>query len=115
VALLLLVFETTPLDSAISGWFFDPVAGVFPLRYDFAIEVLGHQAAKLLVVVLACCVIALYLLTFVLPDLKAQRRVLLFLSHILWSGWVCWLVILVLYVALIGPGPKRVAAINSTA
>lgn len=80
VVALLLVLETTPIDSAISNWFFDPVAGVFPLRYNSALEVFGHQWTKQLVVVVACCVIAMYLLSFVLPQLRLQRRLLLFLS-----------------------------------
>lgn len=80
VAALLLVMETTAIDATISGWFFDPVAGVFPLRYDSFLEVFAHQITKQLVVVVACCVIAMYLLSFVLPELKPRRRLLLFLS-----------------------------------
>lgn len=80
VVALLLVLETTAIDAAISGWFFDPVAGVFPLHYNGALEVFGHQWPKQLVIVVACCVIAMYLLSFVLPEFKPQRRLLLFLS-----------------------------------
>lgn len=80
VVFLLLVLETTTFDSAISNWFFDSVAGVFPLRYNSALEVIGHQWTKLLVIVVACCVIAMYLLSFVLPELQPRRRLLLFLS-----------------------------------
>lgn len=80
VVALLLALETTTIDSAISGWFFDPVAGVFPLHYNSALEVFGHQWPKQLVIVVASCVIAMYLLSFVLPELKPQRRLLLFLS-----------------------------------
>lgn len=80
IAALLLVMETTAVDATISGWFFDPVAGVFPLRYDSFFEVFAHQITKQLVVVVASCVIALYLLSFALPELRPQRRLLLFLS-----------------------------------
>ena len=80
VAALLLVMETTAVDSVISGWFFDPVAGVFPLHYNAALEVFGHQWPRQLVIVVACCVIGIYLMSFVLPQLKPQRRLLLFLS-----------------------------------
>lgn len=80
VVALLLALETTAIDAAISGWFFDPVAGVFPLRYDSFLEVFAHQWMKQLVIVVACCVIAMCLLSFVLPELKPQRRLLLFLS-----------------------------------
>lgn len=77
---LLLAMEATAIDSTISSWFYDPVAGAFPLHYNGALEVFGHQAAKLLVIVVACCMIALYLLSFALPELKPHRRLLLFLA-----------------------------------
>lgn len=80
VVSLLLILESTGIDSAISNWFFDPVAGTFPLRYNSALEVFGHQWTKQVVFVVACCVIATYLLSFVLPALRPRRRVLLFLS-----------------------------------
>jgi len=80
VAALLLVLETTAVDSVISGWFYDPVAGVFPLHYNVALEVFGHQWPRQLVIVVACCAIGMYLMSFVLPLLKPRRRLLLFLS-----------------------------------
>jgi len=80
VAALLLVMETTAVDSVISSWFYDPVAGVFPLHYNIALEVFGHQWPRQLVIVLACCMIGIYLLSFVLPHLEPRRRLLLFLS-----------------------------------
>jgi membrane-associated PAP2 superfamily phosphatase len=79
-AALLLALEATTIDSMISGWFFDPVAGDFPLHYNGALEVFGHFGTKLLVIIVACCVIALYLLSFALPELMPHRRLLLFLS-----------------------------------
>lgn len=33
IAAVLLALETTSIDATVSGWFFNPVAGVFPLRY----------------------------------------------------------------------------------
>ena len=80
VAALLLAMETTGIDSAVSNWFFDPVAGGFPLRYNSILEIVGHQWTKQLVIVLACCVIGTYLLSFLLRELKPKRRLLLFLS-----------------------------------
>jgi membrane-associated PAP2 superfamily phosphatase len=77
---ILLVLETTMLDSTISGWFFDPVAGVFPLRYSHALEVVGHQWARKAVVGAGCFIFALWLLSCALPELKPHRRLLLFLS-----------------------------------
>jgi membrane-associated PAP2 superfamily phosphatase len=80
IAALLFALEKTAIDATISGWFFDRVAGVFPLRHDGFLEVFAHQYTKVLVVAIACCVITLYLLSFVLPELKPQRRLLLFLA-----------------------------------
>ena len=80
VIALLLLLERTAFDSMISNWFFDPVAGTFPLRYNSLLEVIGHQWARQVVIVVACCVIAMYLLSYVLSDLKPRRRLLLFLS-----------------------------------
>ena len=76
---LLLVLDHTAVDTIVSGWFFDPVAMAFPLRYDAALEVMGHQWPKAVVVLVACCVAALWLLSFVVPQLEPKRRVLLFL------------------------------------
>jgi membrane-associated PAP2 superfamily phosphatase len=79
-AALLLLLEKSTIDDTLSSWFFDRVAGVFPLRYNSFLEVFAHQYMKQLVIVVACCVIAMYLLSFVLAELKLQRRLLLFLS-----------------------------------
>jgi membrane-associated PAP2 superfamily phosphatase len=80
VVVLLLALETTAIDSAVSGWFFDPAAGVFPLRRSGLLEVLGHQWAKELIILVAGCVIGMYFLSFVQPALRPHRRLLLFLS-----------------------------------
>ena len=77
---LLLVFERTGVDSIVSGWFFDPVAHDFPLRHHFIMETVGHQLMKELVLIVCCCAIGLYLLSFVLPEVRPHRRVLLFLA-----------------------------------
>ena len=80
VAALLLVMERTGIDSVVSHWFFDPITGGFPLRYNRILEIVGHQWTKQLVIVMACCVIGIYLMSFWLRELKPQRRLLLFLS-----------------------------------
>lgn len=80
IAVLLAVLEQTSIDDMVSGWFFDRIAAVFPLRYNSFLEVFAHQYVKQLVIVVACCVIAMYLLSFVLTELKPRRRLLLFLS-----------------------------------
>ena len=70
VLFVLLLMDGTAIDSIVSGWFFDPVSHTFPLRYNSSLEIIGHQGVKQLVTVMACCVITLYLLSFVLPDLR---------------------------------------------
>jgi membrane-associated PAP2 superfamily phosphatase len=80
IAALLFMLEKTAIDDTMSGWFFDRAAGVFPLRYNGFLEIFAHQSMKQLVIVVACCVIAMYLLSFVLRELKPPRRLLLFLS-----------------------------------
>lgn len=79
-AAALLVMDATPVDAAISGWFFDPVGHAFPLRYETAFEIVTHHWAKYVVVLIASAVIAALLLSFVIPELKPRRRLLLFLS-----------------------------------
>ena len=68
---VLIALDTTPLDSAISNWFFDPAIVAFPLRHDAALELLGHQWARVLVTVVACGTIALY---FLARDNERDRR-----------------------------------------
>lgn len=80
VVALLLALEASGIDSAISNWFYDPVAGTFPLRYDLVLEIYGHKWTRQLVTVAAGCVIATYLMSFVLPQLRSRRPLLLFLS-----------------------------------
>lgn len=76
---MLLAMEPTSIDSMVTGWFFDPAARLFPLRYSTGLEVVGHQWAKLLVIMVACSAIVFFLLSFVLESLKPRRRLLLFL------------------------------------
>lgn len=80
VLILLLALDRTGLDFSVSHWFFDPVARTFPLRNNASLEVFGHQAPKLVVTLTGSCVIALLLLTLALPELRPQRRLLVFLS-----------------------------------
>ncbi len=80
LAMILLALETTRLDAVLSGWFYDAASGGFPLRYNTFLEVVAHQWAKGLVVVIACAVIAMLLMSYVIRELAPQRRLLLFLS-----------------------------------
>jgi membrane-associated PAP2 superfamily phosphatase len=76
----LLFFENTRLDSKISNWFFDPVTNGFPLRYSSVMELIGHHFLKEVVIMLDAGTVALYVLSFIIPELKRRRRLLLFLS-----------------------------------
>ena len=79
-ALALLALETTRLDSTVSNWFFDTASERFPLRYNATFEIVTHQWAKYIVVLVASAVIATLLMSFVVSALKRQRQLLLFLS-----------------------------------
>lgn len=79
-AALLLALEKTIFDSAVSGWFFDPATGGFPLHHNVALEILGHQWPKQVAFVVSLGAISTYLLSFLLAELGPQRRLLLFLS-----------------------------------
>ena len=78
--IVLIALESTPIDATISGWFFDPVTGGFPLRYNVAFEIATHQWAKYIVLLIGSAVIAGYLLSHIVPALATRRRLLLFLS-----------------------------------
>ena len=80
LALALLVLETTSLDTGVTGWFYDTAAGVFPLRYNAFLEIVGHQWTKGLVAAIASIIFAMLLLTLVIEELRPQRRLLLFIS-----------------------------------
>lgn len=80
IAAVLVMLERTPLDTIVSGWFFDRAANAFPLRYSTFLEVVMHQWTKELVIVAAVLVIVLYAMSFVMHELRGLRRVLLFLS-----------------------------------
>ena len=68
VVAALLVLDSTTIDSAVSGWFFDPVAGAFPLRYNVAFEAVTHHWTKYVVILVASAVVATLLLSFVIPE-----------------------------------------------
>ena len=77
---LLFVVDATGIDHAVSNWFFDAATARFPMRYDITFEIVTHQWAKYVVVLIACAVIGAWLLSFVLPALRGRRTVLLFLG-----------------------------------
>jgi membrane-associated PAP2 superfamily phosphatase len=80
LAMILLALEATRFDITISGWFYDAAEGGFPLRYNAFLEVVAHQWTKGLVVVIACAIIAMLVMSFVIRELAPQRMLLLFLA-----------------------------------
>jgi membrane-associated PAP2 superfamily phosphatase len=81
LAIILVVVDcTTDSDRAVTRLVFDRVAGMFPLRNDFFVEVIMHHWAKYAVVTIGALVIGALLLSFVLPAFTAHRRLLIFLA-----------------------------------
>jgi membrane-associated PAP2 superfamily phosphatase len=78
-ALVVLDF-TTDSDRAVTRFVYDAQADAFPLRNNFWIEVVMHHWAKYAVITLGALVLGGLLLTYVLPALDAQRRILVFLA-----------------------------------
>jgi len=51
LAVAALLAHLSGLDQTVSGWFFDPTAGGFPVRRSALLELLGHRLANALVIV----------------------------------------------------------------
>lgn len=78
-AVALLGLEATDIDRTVSNWFFDPAAGGFPLRNSFFLDVILHHWPKYAVVLIAVLALAGFVLSYRIPALQPERRVLLFL------------------------------------
>jgi len=77
---LLVLNATTDFDRGLARLvFYAPSAG-FALRTNFWLDVVMHHWAKYAVVSLGCIVAGSLVLSFVLPTLRPQRRLLLFLT-----------------------------------
>src|SRR3990172_2231372 len=123
------VFEFTDLDRSVSDLFYAPADHAFPLRHEWFFEVVLHQWAKYLLVLLASAVFGGFVMSFAIDALRPLRRrwpgraaaalamallyglllglvrVMqgsLFLSYALWSAIVVWFVVLIIYWALLG-------------
>lgn len=86
LALVVLAYETTGLDIAVSGRFYDAAIAAFPLRQSEFLEIVMHQWTKQLVITIAACASALYLLGFTVAGLRPYQRPLLFLALALAAG-----------------------------
>jgi membrane-associated PAP2 superfamily phosphatase len=85
-AALLLVFETTSVDTALSALFYDPASRAFPARYDWFLEVVMHRWTKDLLWGIGLLCLAGWLLSFAVDRLRPLRRHLLFLTLALGLG-----------------------------
>ena len=65
-----------PLDLAVAGLFFDDGSGGFPWRHSTWLEVLGHQAARALPIVIGALALAAAAAGAALPGLSPWRRIL---------------------------------------
>ena len=72
------VFEFTDLDRSVSDLFYAPADHAFPLRHEWFFEVVLHQWAKYLLVLLASAVFGGFVMSFAIDALRPLRRQLLF-------------------------------------
>lgn len=84
--LLLLAVDALEIDRLLSDRYYDPASARFPLRYNAALEVVMHQWAKYVVVLIGCGAFAAWLLSFAVGRLRDGRRLLLFLALALALG-----------------------------
>jgi membrane-associated PAP2 superfamily phosphatase len=77
---LWLVGDLTDLDRVVSHLAFDAQTRGFPLRTDFWLDVVLHHWAKYAVITISAIIVAGLLLSFVLPAVRGQRRLLTFIS-----------------------------------
>jgi len=75
---MLLVMEMTGADVAFSHWFYDASTRTFPLRQTFLFDTVMHHWAKYSVILLTCLAAAACAFTHIIPALRPQRRLLLF-------------------------------------
>ncbi|MDH4151217.1 MAG: phosphatase PAP2 family protein [Betaproteobacteria bacterium] len=75
---LLVALESTDIDRTFSHWFFDPVTQTFPWRHSFLLDSVLHHWVKYAVMLVACITAAMLLFTWIVPALRPQRALLLF-------------------------------------
>lgn len=71
--------EFTGIDRTVSRWFFDTATQTFPLRHSFLLDTVLHHWAKYLVILITFVVAAMLAFTYLVPALRPQRRMLLFI------------------------------------
>ena len=75
----LLVMETTAVDRTVSHWFYDATTHAFPLRQTFLLETVLHYWTKYSVTLVTCLFAAAVGFTYLAPELRPRRRLLLFI------------------------------------
>lgn len=75
----LVLGEVSDVDRTLVRLFYDPLTASFPLRTTFWFDVVMHHWAKYLVAAVGGVVVARYVLSWVRPGLRRDRRLLLFL------------------------------------
>jgi len=80
VLLAALLLETSDIDRAVSRWFYDAGTHAFPLRHAFLFDTVLHHWMKYVVILTAGLISAAWLYTYIFPELRSQRRRLLFLA-----------------------------------
>jgi membrane-associated PAP2 superfamily phosphatase len=79
LAVLLIVLNiTTDIDRTITRYGYDATAADFPLRMNFWLDVVMHHWTKYAVATIGCLAAGALVLTFVVPTLAFDRRLLLF-------------------------------------
>ena len=77
---LIILNATTDFDRALTRLVFDAPSAGFPWRTNFWLDVVMHHWARYALASLGCILAAGLVLSFVLPTLRPQRRLLLFLT-----------------------------------
>lgn len=90
------IFEATPLDRVLIGWYYDAHAHMFPLRDSPFMQNVMHTGLKMAMIAVGVVVLGAFLLTFIRPQWQPHRR------RLLW-----------LFVAMVG-GPLLVSVLKST-
>jgi len=76
---VLLMLENTDIDRTVSRWFFDVATQSFPLRNDFFFDMVLHHWVKYAVILTTCIAAAMLLFTWIVPELRPRRTLLLFI------------------------------------
>lgn len=77
--LVLLAMEGTNIDRDVSLWFFDVATQSFPWRNEFLFDTVLHHWAKYAVILTTCIAGAMMLFTWIVPELRPRRALLLFI------------------------------------